>query len=103
MAKKSRRRLRFNRIMSKNRRSKNRRSKNRKYYNKSRKRTHNNKHPYIRSNRIITKISKVMKHPGEYITKDTIPFYLNRKKLDPLSAAQLGTIAAHIGLDISET
>ena len=78
------------------------RAKLRKIKRKSRKRKHNLANPFITSNRVITRLSKVMKHPGEYITKDTIPFYLNKKAMDPLSFAQLGTITAHVGLDASE-
>ena len=68
---------------------------------KSRRQTVRN--PFMASNRVITRLSEVFKHPINYVTKPTIPFYLDKKKLDPINTAQLSSITAHIGLYASET
>ena len=68
---------------------------------KSRRQTVRN--PFMASDRVITRFSEVFKHPINYVTKPTIPFYLDKKKLDPINTAQLSSITAHIGLDASET
>jgi len=57
---------------------------------------------FITSDRIVTKLSEVAKHPIHYITKPTIPFHLDKKTLDPIDGAQMSSIVAHIGLDASE-
>jgi hypothetical protein len=67
---------------------------------KSRGRTAPN--PFITSDRIITKLSEVMKHPINYTTKPTIPFHLGKKQLDPINTAELSSIVAHVGLDAAE-
>ena len=58
--------------------------------------------PFITSDRIITKLSEVMKHPINYTTKPTIPFHLGKKQLDPINTAELSSIVAHVGLDAAE-
>ena len=67
---------------------------------KSRGRTAPN--PFITSDRIITKLSEVMKHPINYTTKPTIQFHLGKKQLDPINTAELSSIVAHVGLDAAE-
>jgi hypothetical protein len=58
--------------------------------------------PFITSDRIITKLSEVMKHPINYTTKPTIQFHLGKKQLDPINTAELSSIVAHVGLDAAE-
>ena len=58
--------------------------------------------PFITSDRIITKLSEVMKHPINYTTKSTIQFHLGKKHLDPINTAELSSIVAHVGLDAVE-
>jgi len=55
--------------------------------------------PFITSDRIITKLSEVMKHPINYTTKPTIQFHLGKKHLDPINTAELSSIVGHVGLD----
>jgi hypothetical protein len=57
---------------------------------------------FITSDRIITKLSEVMKHPINYTTKPTIQFHLGKKELDPINTAELSSIVAHVGLDAAE-
>jgi hypothetical protein len=69
---------------------------------KSRKKTRYTPDEFITSDRVITRFSEVFKHPINYVTKSTIPFYLDKKTLDPINSAELSSLAAHIGLDASE-
>ena len=64
-----------------------------------RKRTVRNK--YIKQDRILTKLSEVLKYPGDYINKP-IAFHLHKKTLDPINSAEISALGAHIGLDASE-
>ena len=65
-------------------------------------RKHSSPNKFIQSDRVITTLSEVAKHPVNYITDPTIQFHLGRKTLDPIDKAQISSIAAHIGLDASE-
>ena len=69
---------------------------------KSRKTSRSTPDKFITSDRVITRFSEVFKHPINYVKKSTIPFYLDKKTLDPINSAELSSIAAHIGLDASE-
>tara|TARA_Y100001958_G_scaffold150346_1_gene134004 strand:+ start:1901 stop:2194 length:294 start_codon:yes stop_codon:yes gene_type:complete len=71
---------------------------------RGRKKTRANFSPnqFIKSDRVVTKLSEVAKHPVNYITDPTIQFHLGRRTLDPIDKAQISSIAAHIGLDASE-
>jgi hypothetical protein len=106
MAKKSSRRTRTSSGTSRGRKSRGRKSRGRKSRGrksrgrKSRGRTAPN--PFITSDRIITKLSEVMKHPINYTTKPTIQFHLGKKQLDPINTAELSSIVAHVGLDAAE-
>ena len=76
----------------------------RKKTHRGRKKTRANFSPnqFIKSDRVVTTLSEVAKHPVNYITDPTIQFHLGRKTLDPIDKAQMSSIAAHIGLDASE-
>ena len=56
---------------------------------------------YMKQDRVITKLSEVLKYPSDYINKPIV-FKLNKNKLDPISNAEITSIGAHICLDVSE-
>lgn len=67
---------------------------------KSRRRKRTVRNKYIKQDRILTTLSKVLKYPGDYINKP-IAFHLNKKTLEPINTAEISALGAHIGLDAS--
>jgi len=55
----------------------------------------------MENDRILTKLSELLKYPGDYINKP-ISFHLNKKTLDHINRAEISALGAHIGLDASE-